>query len=147
MALPNFDAEHKDPNAIVFPAPRGGVMSDMTISAVLKRMHQAKAKKDGRGWIDPNVLTKPDDPAEVPLPRPAVPHGLRSTFKDWATKRGYDNIQSELALAHNVGNEVEQRYRRDDLVEERRAMMNAYSAFCLGEKPAENVVPLHGLSA
>lgn len=146
-ALPNFDAEHQDPNALVFPAPRGGVMSDMTISAVLKRMHQAKAKKDGRGWVDPNVLTKPEDPAEEPQPRPAVPHGLRSTFKDWATKRGYDNIQSELALAHNVGNEVEQRYRRDDLVEERRAMMGAYAAFCLGEKPAENVVPLRGVSA
>jgi hypothetical protein len=91
------------------------------------------------------VLTKPDDPEEAPQPRPCVPHGLRSTFKDWATKRGYDNIQSEIALAHNVGNEVEQRYRRDDLVEERRAMMNAYASFCRGEAVADNVVvPLRG---
>jgi len=130
-ALPNFEADHKDPKALVFPAPRGGVMSDMTISAVMRRAHEAKAKLDERGWIDAESK------------RPAVPHGLRSTFKDWAAKRGYDNIQSELALAHNVGNEVERRYRRDDLVEERRAMMNAYAAFCLGEEAeASKVVPL-----
>jgi len=144
-ALPTFDADHKNPKALVFPAPRGGEMSDATISAVMKRMHEAKAKADGKGWIDPNVLTTPEAEDEEPQPRPAVPHGLRSTFKDWATKRGYDNILSELALAHNVGNEVEQRYRRTDLVEERRAMMNAYAAFCRGEAVADSVVvPLRG---
>jgi integrase len=141
-ALPNYDADHKDPKALVFPAPRGGVMSDMTISAVMKRMHEAKLKKDGKGWIDPHVLTQPEDPAEEPQPRPAVPHGLRSTFKDWATEAGIDNIQSEIALAHRVGNEVEQRYRRTDLVEQRRAMMNAYAAFCQGDAAAAKVVPI-----
>lgn len=140
-ALPNFEADHKDPKALVFPAPRGGVMSDMTISAVMKRMHEAKAKKDGKGWIDPHVLTTPEDPAEEPQPRPAVPHGLRSTFKDWATEAGIDNIQSEIALAHRVGNEVEQRYRRTDLVEQRREMMERFSAFCRGNA-ASTVVPL-----
>jgi len=141
-ALPNFEADHKDPKALVFPAPRGGVMSDMTISAVMKRMHEAKAKKDGKGWIDPHVLTQPEDPAEEPQPRPAVPHGLRSTFKDWATEAGIDNIQSEIALAHRVGNEVEQRYRRTDLVEQRRAMMTAWAGFCRGDEAAAKVVPI-----
>jgi hypothetical protein len=119
-------------------------MSDMSISAVMKRMHQAKLKADGHGWVDPNVLTTPEDPDEEPQPRPAVPHALLSTFKDFCTKRGFDNIQSEIALAHNVGNEVEQRYRRDDLVEERRAMMEAFAGFCHGEKPVANVVPMRG---
>lgn len=141
-ALPNYDADHKDLKAFVFPAPRGGVMSDMTISAVMKRMHEAKAKKDGKGWIDPHVLTQPEDPAEEPQPRPAVPHGLRSTFKDWATEAGIDNIQSEIALAHRVGNEVEQRYRRTDLVEQRRAMMDAWAGFCQGDAAAAKVVPI-----
>lgn len=140
-SLPNYDADHRNPKALVFPAPRGGEMSDMTISAVMKRMHDAKVKEDGRGWVDPHVLTQPEDPAEEPQPRPCVPHGLRSSFKDFCTKRGFDNIQSEIALAHNVGNEVEQRYRRDDLVEERRAMMKAFEGFCHGEKPIANVVP------
>lgn len=142
QSLPNYDGDHKNPKALIFPAPRGGVMSDMTISAVMKRMHEAKAKKDGKGWIDPHVLTQPEDPAEEPQPRPAVPHGLRSTFKDWATEAGIDNIQSEIALAHRVGNEVEQRYRRTDLVEQRRAMMNAYAAFCRGDAAAAKVVPI-----
>lgn len=141
-ALPNFEADHKDPKALVFPAPCGGVMSDMTISAVMKRMHEAKAKKDGKGWIDPHVLTQPEDPAEKSQPRPAVPHGLRSTFKDWATEAGIDNIQSEIALAHRVGNEVEQRYRRTDLVEQRRAMMTAWAGFCRGDAAAAKVVPI-----
>ena len=52
-ALPTFDADHRNPNALVFPAPEGGVMSDMTISAVMKRMHDAKTKKvfEAQGWI------------------------------------------------------------------------------------------------
>lgn len=142
-SLPNFEADHTNPKALVFPAPRGGEMSDMTLSKVMKRMHESKTKKDGKGWIDPHVLTRPKNPDEEAQPRPAVPHGLRSTFKDWATKRGFDNIQSELALAHNVGNEVEQRYRRTDLVEERRAMQEQFAAFCRGEETeASKIVPL-----
>lgn len=142
-SLPNFEGDHKNPKALVFPAPRGGEMSDATISAVMKRMHEAKAKKDGKGWIDPHVMTTPEDPAEEPQPRPCVPHGLRSSFKDFCTINQWDNIQSEIALAHNCGSEVEQRYRRTDLVEQRRAMMNAYAAFCLGEEAeASKVVQL-----
>ncbi|WP_138923772.1 tyrosine-type recombinase/integrase [Sulfitobacter sp. BSw21498] len=142
-SLPNFEADHNNPNALIFPAPRGGEMSDATMSAVMKRMHETKAKKDGKGWIDPQVLTQSDDPEEVRLPKPAVPHGLRSSFKDFCARRGFDNILSELALSHNVGTEVERRYRRDDLVEERRAMMNAFAAFCRGEETeASKVVPL-----
>lgn len=141
-SLPNYDADQKNPKALVFPAPRGGEMSGMTISKVMKAMHEAKAKKDGRGYIDPYVLTTPEDPAEEPQPRPAVPHGLRSTFKDFCTETGSDNILSEIALAHNVGDEVERAYRRTDLIEQRRTMMEAFAAFCRGEKPTANVVPL-----
>lgn len=67
-----------------------GEMSDATIFAVMKCMNEAKAKQNGKGWIDPHVLTTPEDLAEAPQPRPAVPHGLRSTFKDWATEAGID---------------------------------------------------------
>lgn len=141
-ALPNYDADHKNPKVLVFPAPRGGEMSDMTISKVMKAMHDAELKAGRKGWIDPYVLTTPEDPDEEPQPRPAVPHGLRSTFKDFCTEMGFDNILSEIALAHNVGDEVERAYRRTDLVEQRRAMMEAFAAFCRGEKPAANVVPL-----
>ena len=101
-------------------------------------------KAGRKGWIDPRVLTAPQAEGDEPQARPAVPHGLRSTFKDWATESGVDHYMSELALAHNVGNEVERAYRRTDMVEHRRAMMGAWAAACRGEVSAENVVPLRG---
>ena len=86
---------------LVFPAPRGGQLSDMTISAVLRRM-------------------------EVP----AVPHGFRSTFRDWASERtNYPREAAEMALAHTIESKVEAAYRRGDLFERRRAMMTEWAAF------------------
>ena len=128
----------------LFPAARGGMLSDMALSAVMRRMHDAEVKAGRKGWIDPRVLTAPQAEGDEPQARPAVPHGLRSTFKDWATESGVDHYMSELALAHNVGNEVERAYRRTDMVEHRRAMMGAWAAACRGEVSAENVVPLRG---
>ena len=54
-----------------------------------------------------------------------VPHGLRSTFRDWAAERGYERDMAELALGHDVASAVERAYRRSDMLERRRAMMNA----------------------
>lgn len=64
--------------------------------------------------------------------KPAVPHGLRTTFKAWANEVSYyeDNL-SEIALWHNVGNRVHQAYSRTDMVEKRRTMMADYGAFLL----------------
>lgn len=106
-----------DGNPLVFPAPRGGMLSDMTLSATMKRMHESAVKAGGKGWLDPRSG------------RPAVPHGLRSTFRDWSAEQGVDRDMAEIALAHNVGSEVERAYRRSDMVERRRAMMAEWSAF------------------
>lgn len=114
---------------LIFPGPRGGPMSDMTISAVMRRMHEAETKAGRPGWLDPRAG------------KPAVPHGLRSLFKDWAAERGFPNEISEIALAHKVGSEVERAYRRSDLVERRRQMMEAWSRFLRGEDQG-NVVAL-----
>jgi integrase len=113
----------------VFPAARGGALSDMSISAVMRRMQEdaeLAAKKAGKppekaGWRDARSG------------RPAVPHGLRSSFRDWAAERGYDRDMSEIALAHTVGSAVERAYRRSDMVERRRAMMAAWSDYLHGE--------------
>lgn len=56
-------------------------------------------------------------------------HGFRSTFVDWAAEAGYPSELRELALAHAVGDGVERTYRRSGLVEQRRAMMQAYATF------------------
>lgn len=63
----------------------------------------------------------------------ATLHGLRSTFRDWAGEETeYTREIAELALAHQVGNEVERAYRRGDALEKRRALMCDWGAFCNG---------------
>lgn len=92
----------------VFVASLGGRLSDMTIAAVLRRLK-----------VD------------------AVPHGFRSTFRDWAAERThYPNEVAEMALAHAVGNKVEAAYRRGDLFEKRISMMRDWADFCAGVEPA-----------
>jgi integrase len=56
-------------------------------------------------------------------------HGFRSSFTDWAAEAGYPSELRELALAHQVGDEVERAYRRTGLVEPRRPMMAAWAAY------------------
>ena len=87
---------------LVFPAPRGGQLSDMSLVAVTRRM-------------------------EVK----AVPHGFRSTFRDWCAERtNYPREVAEMALAHAIGDKVEAAYRRGDLFEKRRRLMKDWAAFC-----------------
>jgi hypothetical protein len=74
----------------------------------------------------------------------AVPHGFRSTFKDWCTENtSFPNMVSEMALAHAVGNAVEAAYRRGDLFEKRRRLMDSWQEF-LNHVPAQadNVTPI-----
>lgn len=97
---------------IVFPAPKGGPLSDMTLSVVLRRMKI-----------------------------PAVPHGFRSTFRDWAAERtGYPGDMVEMALAHTISNKVEAAYRRGDLFEKRRRLMADWAAFLAKSEIPGNVV-------
>lgn len=109
-------------NPLVFPAVRGGQLSDMTLSATMKRLHEAEVAKGRKGWLDARNG------------RPAVPHGLRSTFRDWAAETGVPRDMAEIALAHSVGSEVERAYRRSDMVERRRDMMAAWAQFLGGEE-------------
>lgn len=110
-------------DALVFPAQRGGPLSDMTLSAVLRRMA-----------VD------------------AVPHGFRSTFRDWAAERtNYPREAAEMALAHAIGDKVEAAYRRGDLFDKRRQMMSDWAAFCAGVEAEggepwrrDNVIQIRG---
>ena len=85
----------------VFPSQKRTALSDMTLTAVLRRMK-----------VD------------------AVPHGFRSSFKDWAAERTqYPNELSEMALAHVIESKTEQAYRRGDLFDKRRRMMEDWAGF------------------
>jgi integrase len=60
-------------------------------------------------------------------------HGFRSTFRDWVAERtDFPGEVAEMALAHTVRNQVEAAYRRGDLFEKRRQLMEAWSAFAAG---------------
>jgi integrase len=74
-----------------------------------------------------------------------VPHGLRSTFKDWCGEtRNYANEMSEIALAHTVSDQVERAYRRGAMLEKRRRMMNDWATFCNSHGSRVNVVEIGG---
>jgi integrase len=58
-------------------------------------------------------------------------HGFRSAFRDWAAERTqYPNHVIEMALAHTVGGAVERAYRRGDLLDQRRRLMQDWADFC-----------------
>lgn len=116
-------------NPFVFPAARGGQLSDMTLSATMKRMHEAEVAKGGTGFLDRTSK------------RPAVPHGLRSTFRDWVgEKTAYPGDMAEVALAHKISNAVEASYRRGDMIEKRRRMMGDWADFVAGKVKGGKVV-------
>jgi integrase len=70
-------------------------------------------------------------------------HGFRSSFRDWAAETtNFPNHVVEMALAHAVGDKVEAAYRRGDLFEKRRKLMEAWSAYCVRDATTAKVVPL-----
>jgi integrase len=74
--------------------------------------------------------------------RPGVTvHGFRSTFRDWAAETTrFPNHVIEMALAHSVSDAVEAAYRRGDLLEKRRKLMEAWASYC--ERKSAEVLPL-----
>lgn len=93
-------------NEHVFPSPRGKALSDMALLTVMRRMEMD-----------------------------AVPHGFRSTFRDWVGERtDYPRELAEQALAHTLENKVEAAYRRGDALEKRRTMMQEWSDFLYDTK-------------
>ncbi|MES2434883.1 MAG: integrase arm-type DNA-binding domain-containing protein [Pseudomonadota bacterium] len=120
-----------DDNDLVFPAVRGGMLSDMTLSATMRRIHEAEIEAERPGFVD--RVSK----------RRAVPHGLRSTFRDWVAERtDYPGDMAEIALAHKISSAVESAYRRGDMIEKRRGMMTKWAAFLSGEAAKANIIRL-----
>jgi integrase len=69
----------------------------------------------------------------------AVPHGFRSSFRDWAAEAtSFPTEVAEMALAHAIGNKTEAAYRRGDLFDKRRKLMDAWAAYTR-RTPAEVV--------
>ena len=59
-----------------------------------------------------------------------MPHGFRSSFRDWAAEHGYDDPVAEAALAHKVSDEVVAAYRRTTFFDLRKRMMEDWADYC-----------------
>ena len=94
---------------LVFPSPAGGLQPDRDLSGLLRE-----------------------------LGIPAVPHGFRSSFRDWAAEEtDAPHAVMEAALSHVIRNQVEAAYARSDLFERRRVLMEQWAGFLdAGQKPA-----------
>ncbi|APG06979.1 hypothetical protein BKD09_01435 [Bradyrhizobium japonicum] len=116
----------KDGSDYIFPNAKGKPLSDASTAAVIGRMNEHE-----RQWIDPKV------------DREVVPHGFRSSFRDWAAEHGYDDAVAEAALAHKVGDDVVAAYKRTTFFELRKQVMKDWADYCA--RPAsssDNVVAL-----
>ncbi len=69
-------------------------------------------------------------------------HGFRSTFRDWASETtGFPHEVCEMALAHTISNKAEAAYRRGDLFDKRRKLMEAWATYC-GSSTKGKIMPL-----
>jgi integrase len=94
-------------SSIVFPSPSGNALSDMALSQLM------------RGMRDKGDLTVD-----------AVPHGFRSTFRDWAAEQtAYPDEIRKAASGHTVGDAVKEAYQRTDLLDKRRNLMKEWTKF------------------
>ncbi len=101
---------------LIFPNNKDTVLSDMTLTAVLRHMNK-----------------------EV------TAHGFRSSFRDWASEcTSYPRDVCEMALAHAIGDKVEAAYRRGDLFEKRTRMMRDWAKFCGTVAMAATMTPIKG---
>jgi integrase len=71
-------------------------------------------------------------------------HGFRSTFRDWAAEQtNFPREVCEMALAHRIGDAAELAYKRTDLFEKRRLLMEQWAVYCSRPAPKGDVIPFH----
>lgn len=102
MAMLELAADQYGNDGIIFPSPRGKMLGVNAIGRLLR---------------DRDIA--------------AVPHGFRSSFRDWAAEHGYERDIAEAALAHTVRNAVEAAYRRTKFLKQRRKMMERWGEHCM----------------
>ena len=108
-------------------------------------LREVRELADDSGLVFPSTRNRPLPEVAMPamvrkLGIGAVPHGFRSSFRDWAAEcSDAPREVCELALAHVNTNAIEAAYRRTDLFERRRALMEQWAAFLAG--PAASAPP------
>lgn len=131
VAILQAMAQEHGQEGYLFPSRRKDKpLSNMAFLMLLRRMNPQR--EDGAyQWFDPRQQA------------PITAHGFRSTFKDWAAERtSFPGEVAEAALAHVVGDRVEAAYRRGDLFDKRRKLMEAWAGHCDRPAAAGQIVPL-----
>ena len=106
MAILTDAGGRREGTGLVFPNPRGKPLSDITLSKLIKELGIA-----------------------------AVPHGFRSSFRDWASEQTNTPREVvEAALAHTVRNSTEAAYARSDLFEHRQRLMDEWASYLNGTR-------------
>jgi integrase len=111
-----INAKRSEPSPYVFAEnDRDGPLREDRLTTLARNMRR---KGD---WRDPHSA------------RPIVIHGFRASFRTWVeTTRRLDSDIAELSLGHKVHGEVEIRYIRTGLIDERRALLDAWANYCAG---------------
>ena len=106
----------------------------------LQILEEARMLGRGSPLVFPGVRGKPFASTALSellgeLKIAAVPHGFRSSFRDWAAEEtDHPREVAEAALAHKVRNQIEAAYRRTDLFERRRRLMDDWARYLAGER-------------
>ena len=125
----------RNESSYVFAAVRGGKLSDATVGKLVKTLHETEVDCGGVGFID-----------ERQHRRVIVPHGFRSTFRDWAAERSsYPREVIEHCLAHQLRDRAEAAYQRGSILPKRIELMTQYDHYCqsqVGINSIDNVLPI-----
>jgi integrase len=111
--------EGDEDDGLLFPGPQPGKpLSDLALMKLMRRMGRSE-----------------------------VVHGFRSSFSDWSHERtAHSNHAIELSLAHSIGTATEKAYRRGDMLEKRRQLMEQWAAYCTSppvvQEAGDNVVSM-----
>lgn len=114
----------------VFAGPKGQPLSDMSLTAVIRRMNG----DDKAPWVEANGER-------------ITVHGFRSTFRMWAAETtNYPREVAEHALAHQLPDAVERAYQRGSQFTKRAALMADWAAYCATEPTDAVVKPIRGVA-
>jgi integrase len=119
-----------DDSDVVFAGTKGQPLSDMSLTAVIRRMNSDEKPV----WVDTN-----GDNITV--------HGFRSTFRMWAAETtNYPREVAEHALAHQLPDAVERAYQRGSQFSKRAALMSEWAVYCFTEPTNAVVKPIRGVA-
>lgn len=123
------------PTKYVFASPIGlAPLSDMSLRSVTLKMHTESLLSGGKGYFDPNQVTRTGRPAI------ATPHGIaRASFRTWAqddelgNHRLFSDKIAELCLHHKISDAYNGAYERNQAMKSRAEMMEAWGMYCASE--------------